>query len=136
MLPLGGLFSAVRIPGHLLTALSARSGVGCVDTLLAETLGGGPVVCDPRFSRYYALVSAGMPETLRQVSDAWTALDVHCLGRDSHLGVPRLDAVRRDQALASYWSVPMDSATELCTLVAVARLIAAGRQCSDPDPEP
>ncbi|MFI8216731.1 hypothetical protein [Streptomyces sp. NPDC085932] len=107
-----------------------------MDTFLAETLGGGPVVCDPRFSRYYALVSAGLPETLRQVANAWTALDVHCLGRDSYLGVPRPDVARRDHTLASYWSVPMDSATELCALVAVARLIATGWQCLDPEPEP
>ncbi|MET9681729.1 hypothetical protein ABZY29_16060, partial [Streptomyces coeruleorubidus] len=35
----------------------------------------------------------------------------------------------------SYWSVPMDSAAVLCTPLAVARLIAAGRHCLDPEPE-
>jgi hypothetical protein len=134
MLPLGGLFSAVRIPECLLAAVSACSEAACLDDFLAEALG-GPVICDPRFSRYYALVPAGMPATLHQMAEAWRALDVDCLGRGSYLGVPRLDAVNREHALASYWSVPMDSAAVLCTPLAVARLIAAGRHCLDPEPE-
>lgn len=80
MLPLGGLFSAVRIPECLLTALSTSTVAGCVDEFLAEALGGGPVICDPRFSRYYALVPAGMPATLHQMAEAWRALHVGCLG--------------------------------------------------------
>jgi hypothetical protein len=135
MLPLGGLFSAVRIPEHLLTALSPGTESGCLDELLAEALGGGPVISDPRFSRYYALVPAGMPATLHQMAETWRALEVDCLGHGSYLGVPRLDAVNRAHAPASYWSVPMDSAAVLCTPLAVARLIAAGRHCVDAEPE-
>ncbi|MET9522990.1 hypothetical protein [Streptomyces coeruleorubidus] len=135
MLPLGGLFSAVRIPECLLVALSTSAEGGCLDEFLAEALGGGPVICDPRFSRYYALVPASMPATLHQMAEAWRALDVDCLGLGSYLGVPRLDAVNREHALASYWSVPMESAAVLCTPLAVARLIAAGRHCVDTEPE-
>ncbi|MFI6855989.1 hypothetical protein [Streptomyces sp. NPDC050416] len=101
MLPLGGLFSALRIPECLLAALSTGTGAGCLDEFLAEALGGGPVICDPRFSRYYAVLPATMPATLHQMVEAWRALDVDCLGRGSYLGVPRLDAVNREQALAS-----------------------------------
>ncbi|MEU0189439.1 hypothetical protein ABZ250_06185 [Streptomyces afghaniensis] len=43
--------------------------------------------------------------------------------------------MNREQALASYWSVPMDSAAALCTPLTVARLIAAGRHCLDTEPE-
>ncbi|MDQ0749149.1 hypothetical protein QF034_003380 [Streptomyces africanus] len=135
MLPLGGLFSALRIPECLLAALSTSTEAGCLNEFLAEALGGGPVICDPRFSRYYALLPASMPATLHQMAEAWRALDVDCLGHGSYLGVPRLDAVNREQALASYWSVPMDSAAVLCTPLAVARLIAAGRRCLETEPE-
>ncbi|MER7403805.1 hypothetical protein ABT373_15265 [Streptomyces sp. NPDC000070] len=135
ILPLGGLFSAVRMPERLLTALSTSTEAACVDDFLAEALGGGPVICDPRFSRYYALVPSGMPATLHQMAEAWRALEVDCLGRGSYLGVPRLDAVNREHAFASYWSVPMDSAAVLCTPVTVARLIAAGRHFLDMEPE-
>ncbi|GGX26636.1 hypothetical protein [Streptomyces lomondensis] len=135
MLPLGGLFSAVRIPERLLTALSISTEAGCLDEFLAEALGGGPVICDPRFSRYYALVPAGMPATLHQMAKAWRALEVDCLGRGSYLGVPRLDAVSGEYVFASYWSVPMHSAAVLCNPLTVARLIAAGRHCVETEPE-
>ncbi|WP_436800971.1 hypothetical protein [Streptomyces coeruleorubidus] len=135
MLPLGGLFSAVRIPERLLTALSTSAEAACLDDFLAEALGGGPVICDLRFSRYYALVPASTPATLRQMAEEWRAMEVDCLGHGGYLGVPRLDAVNREHALASYWSVPMDSAAVMCTPLAVARLIAAGRHCADAEPE-
>lgn len=135
VLPLDGLFSAVRMPERLLTALSTSTEAACLDDFLAEALGGGPVICDPRFSRYYALVPASMPATLRQIADAWRALEVECLGRGSYLGVPRLDAVSRKRAFATYWSVPMESAAVLCSPLAVARLIAAARHCGDTEPE-
>ncbi|MET9868897.1 hypothetical protein ABZZ16_22465 [Streptomyces sp. NPDC006386] len=135
MLPLGGLFSAVRIPERRLTALSTGIEAGCLDEFLAEALGGGPVICDPRFSRYYALVPASMLATLHQMAETWGDLEVDCLGRGSYLGVPRLDAVNREHAFASYWSVPMHSAGVLCNPLTVARLIAAGQHCVDTEPE-
>ncbi|MFE5758890.1 hypothetical protein ACFQ7I_35155 [Streptomyces massasporeus] len=135
LLPLGDLFSAVRMPEYLLTALSGGAEAACVDDFLAEALGGGPVICDPRFSRYYALVPAGVPAMPHQTEDTWHGLGVSCLGRGSHLGVPRLDAVDSRRPLASYWSVPLNSAAMLCTPLLVARLIAAGRRCVDTEPD-
>ncbi|MEV4784413.1 hypothetical protein AB0K53_02940 [Streptomyces tuirus] len=135
LLPMGGLFSAVRMPEYLLTALSGGAETACVDDFLAEALGGGPVICDPRFSRYYALVPADVPTTPHRMADTWHALGVSCLGRGSHLGVPRLDAVDSRRPSASYWSVPLNSAAMLCTPLMVARLIAAGRSCVDTEPE-
>ena len=125
MLPLGSLFSAVRIPGGLIAGLAGTAQAAQLDNFLRETLG-GPVICDPHFLRYYALVPASMPKTWHQALDDWRTVDVDCLGRGSCLGVPRLDAVEWRQPRASYWSVPMDSAAMLCPPMEVARLIAAG----------
>ncbi|MEU0584600.1 hypothetical protein [Streptomyces sp. NPDC006132] len=135
MLPLGTLFAAVRVPGPLLIALTNNAKVSELDAFLRRALDGGPVICDPHFFRYYALVPASTPRTWHQALDDWRALDVDCLGRGSYLGVPRLDAVDGTQARASYWSAPMDSAAMLCRPLAVARLIAAGRHCLGPEAE-
>lgn len=126
LLPLGGLFSAVRIPARMILAVTGgRSPSGEVDAILDEVLEGGPVICDPG-SWYYALVPASMPRTWRQAASEWHPLDVGCLGRESYLGVPRLDVTQYDPATRTYWSVPMPSAATLCAPLAVARLIAAG----------
>ena len=128
MLPLGTLFSAVRIPGSLIHALTGTLEPREVDPILAEALRGGPVICDPHRPSYYALVHASMPRTWRDAAEDWSSMDVAVLGRDTHLGVPRVDAVALDPVTrASYWSVPMESAGMLCDRLAVARLIAAGR---------
>lgn len=135
MLPLGSLFSAVRIPGQLLAALTGSTESAELDQFLRETLDGGPVICDPHFRRYYALVPASMPRTWHQALDDWRAMDVDCLGRNWHLGVPKVDAVEWTRPRATYWSVPMDSPAALCSPMDVARLIAAGRQrvATEPD---
>lgn len=126
LLPLGGLFSAVRMPASLVLAVSGgRTPSGEVDQALAELLDGGPVICDPR-RWYYALVPASMPRTWHQAAAEWLAQEVDCLGRDSYLGVPRLDVTQYDPTTHSYWSVPMSPAATLCAPLAVARLIAAG----------
>lgn len=129
LLPLGTLFSAVRLPENLVLA-AGRCGwePAHVDAFLDEVLDGGPVICDPPGHRYYALVPAGMPAKWRQAAEEWQALGVDCLGRDAYLGVPRVDAVEFDtRACVSYWSVPMSSAAMLCAPLDVARLIAAGQ---------
>jgi hypothetical protein len=51
VLPLSGLFSAVRVPGRLVQAATASTDPHGVDTALAEAFGGGPVVCDVRGPR-------------------------------------------------------------------------------------
>lgn len=125
LLPLGSLFSAVRLPARLLLAIiGGKAPSRDVDALLDEVLD-GPVICDPRHDRYYALVPASMPATWHQAADDWRELDVDCLGRGTYLGVPSLAAVELRQ-LNTYWSVPMSSAGMLCAPLAVARLIAAG----------
>ncbi|MFC9682584.1 hypothetical protein [Streptomyces sp. NPDC056948] len=135
MLPLGILFSAVRIPGRLVVALTDSTEASELDEFMRHTLDDGPVICDPRHLRYYALVPASMPRRWRQAVDDWRPLDVECLGQGSYLGVPRADAVRYTPARATYWSVPMDSAATLCRPLKVARLIAAGRHCLTTEPE-
>lgn len=135
MLPLGTLFSAVRIPGRLVRALTGPLTLTETDAVLADALRGGPVICDPHRPSYYALVPASMPRTWKDAATEWDEVDVVVLGRDTVLGVPRLDATEPNPALSSYWSVPMDSPGELCAGLAVARLIAAGRHVLDAEPE-
>ncbi|MFC4471754.1 hypothetical protein ACFPH6_45955 [Streptomyces xiangluensis] len=120
LLPLGTLFSAVRIPERLVHAVADSEDPAAVDAFLAEALHGGPVICDPRGRRYYALVPAS-------TAARWRQPEAECLGRETYLGVPRLDAVELSpQAWASYWSVPMPSPAELCSPEAVAQLVVLG----------
>ncbi|MDT3724886.1 hypothetical protein ROS62_08280 [Streptomyces sp. DSM 41972] len=127
LLPMGTLVSAVRLPARLVLAVAGCRGVcGEVDRFLAEALEGGPVICDPNGRRFYALVPASMPATWRAAAEEWQSAEVECLGRNSYLGVPRLDVTEPDVRVGSYWSVPMSSAASLCGPLAVARLIAAG----------
>ncbi|MEU0739736.1 hypothetical protein [Streptomyces sp. NPDC006134] len=128
LLPLGTLFSAVRIPGRLVQAVAATTEAEEIDDFLDEFLGGGPVICDPRGPRYYALVPASVPTTWRQAVDDWRrAADADCLGRGTWLGVPRVGATEFDsRALAGYWAVAVSSPGLLCPPLTVARLIAAG----------
>jgi hypothetical protein len=129
LLPLGTLFSAVRIPGSLILALTGTLTPRDIDSVLADVLHGGPVICDPRRAWYYALVPASVPRTVSAKKlDTWRDINVEVLGRDAYLGVPPLDAVALNpQAPASYWSVPMESAASLCAPLTVGRLIGAGR---------
>ncbi|MFF9177877.1 hypothetical protein [Streptomyces sp. NPDC014793] len=129
VLPLGTLFSAVRLPGSLVLAVCGESMPSEeADQFLDEALDGGPVICDPRGHRYYALVPASMPRTWHQAAEEWRTREVDCLGRWVYLGVPRPDVDQPDAASASYWSVPLASAATLCRPLTVARLIAAGWQ--------
>ncbi len=130
LLPLGTLFSAVRIPQSLVLAVVGRAPHAEVDTFLAEALNDGPVICDPRGHRYYALVPGSMPAKWSAAAEEWLGLGVGCLGRGTYLGVPRLDVEELDpEAWMSYWSVPILSAGDLCAPLAVARLLAAGKHC-------
>ncbi|MFM9563233.1 MULTISPECIES: hypothetical protein [Streptomyces] len=128
LLPLGTLLSAVRIPAPMVVAVAGSEDPEALDAFLDQALDGGPVICDPGGRRYYALVPGTMPERWRNAAEEWRTLGVDCLGRDTYLGVPTVWAVGFDpQTMASYWSVPMPSAGELCEPLAVARLIAAGQ---------
>ncbi|AJP02444.1 hypothetical protein TU94_14115 [Streptomyces cyaneogriseus subsp. noncyanogenus] len=126
LLPLGTLFSAVRIPGRLVQAVAASTKPEEIDAILNEVLDRGPVICDLRGPRYYALVPASVPRTWHQAANDWRVADVDCLGRGAYLGVPRLDAAQPTSGTTTYWSVPMPVAGVLCSPLKVARLIAAG----------
>ncbi|MEV6959769.1 hypothetical protein AB0M97_11325 [Streptomyces sp. NPDC051207] len=130
LLPLGDLFSAVRIPRHLIEALARTAVPADLDEFLDQALDGGPVICDDRRGRrYYALVPATMPVTWHQAVDEWRSMDVDCLGRGTYLGVPRVEAVDPvSGGPGSYWSVPMSPTAALCSPLHVARLLAAARQ--------
>ncbi|MGW3417071.1 hypothetical protein [Streptomyces phaeochromogenes] len=117
LLPLGTLYSAVRIPERMVHAAAGSSEPTAVNEYLAQALLGGPVICDPSGRRYYALVPAS-------TATRWRHGDAVCLGRGTFLGVPRLDVVELDpRAWASYWAVPMPSAAMLCWPDAVAQLV-------------
>ncbi|CAM5251461.1 hypothetical protein SGLAM104S_01648 [Streptomyces glaucescens] len=61
LLPLGGLFCAVRLPDHLVRAVAARARKDPA-VYLMEELRGGPVIRNPRHEQYHALVPRSMPE--------------------------------------------------------------------------
>ncbi|MCF3131246.1 hypothetical protein [Streptomyces olivochromogenes] len=128
LLPLGTLFAAVRLPGPLVQAVAASTTPADTAAVLGEALQGGPVICDRRRQRYYALVPAGVPRTWQHAVEDWRTADVEVFDRGTHLGVPRLDMDQGRRDLESYWSVPMDSPAMLCAPLGVARLIAAGHQ--------
>lgn len=128
MLPLGTLFSAIRLPARLVAAITGPLTLAETDAFLADALDGGPVICDPHGPRYYALVPASVPRTWRDAADEWRDADADVLGRDTLLGVPRLDVTELNPlSRASYWSVPMESMGMLCAPLKAARLIAAAQ---------
>lgn len=132
VLPLGNLFSAVRLPGSLVQAAGLMRGKldrAQIDAFLDEALDGGPVICDPQGHRYYALVPANMPESYKAAAEDWHPLRVGILGRGTYLGVPPLHVTEFDkETCVSYWSVPLQSPPTLCTPLNVARLVAAAMQ--------
>ncbi|MGW4106098.1 hypothetical protein [Streptomyces sp. NPDC004976] len=128
LLPLGTLFSAVRLPARVVYAvLGRRFPSRDLDVLLDGVFEGGPVICDPAGHRYYALVPARMPVTWHEAADDWREDDVECLGHGAYLGIPAPSRTECIPGMASYWSVPMSSAGQLCAPLNVARLIAAAR---------
>lgn len=128
MLPLGGIVSAIRIPGRLIHAIAATEEPAALADFLADALDGGPVICDRHGPRYYALVPGSTPRTWKEAAKEWRGQDVEVLGRETVLGVPQVGADDPTvPGVDSYWAVPMASAGVLCRPLAVARLIAAGR---------
>ncbi|MEV6125169.1 hypothetical protein AB0M23_32455, partial [Streptomyces sp. NPDC052077] len=120
LLPLGTAFSAVRVPDR---AVHRAAGCRCtvdegacvlgaadVDEFLGRALGGGPVICDPLYRRYYALVPPGRGTSTEGY-----------LGEGTLLGVPRTDRVGPGRG--AYWSVPVEPGGGLCDPAAVARLV-------------
>ncbi|MBO0918090.1 hypothetical protein [Streptomyces laculatispora] len=118
MLPCGSLFAAVRIPSSVVRAAAGGEGQD-PDQFLADALMGGPVICDRYAALYYALVPASAVRL-------WAVPDTVCLGRGAEVGVPRPGVSAADTARV-YWSVPMDSAGELCSPAAVSQTVMVGR---------
>ncbi|MEU0181384.1 hypothetical protein ABZ312_09365 [Streptomyces sp. NPDC006207] len=119
MLECGTLFSVVRIPAGFVEGAARSRQPEEIDGYLAEALDGGPVVVDRISERYYALVPGS---TARR----WDVAGTVCLGRNSCLGVPYPDRTQ-PRVGRPYWSVPMDSAGDLCVPGLVTRVIEAGR---------
>ena len=119
LLECGTLFSAIRVPADVVQRAAQSGDPQQVDAHLAVVLDGGPVIVDPVSQRYYALVPVST--VLR-----WNVSGTLRLGRGSALGVPYPDRTERRHG-RPYWSVPMDSAADLCVPGLVARMVRAGR---------
>lgn len=118
LLPLGAHFSAVRIPGVLVQAAARSHDRPTMVVRLTECLR-GPVIHDPCFDRYYALV----PTSPDQVRIAGTEY----LSDGAYLGVPRTDHTEIDaEVLISYWAVPPTRPHTLCSLTAVREFVLLG----------
>ncbi|MFJ6743157.1 hypothetical protein ACIQOU_30315 [Streptomyces sp. NPDC091279] len=131
VLPLGELFSAVRLPQTLVNAIAHTAGpigdLEAVDEVLREALDEAPVICDTRYGRWYVLVPPSMPTTWSVAAEEWAASDIEVLGHGTCLGVPPTTATTYDDRTgAGYWSVPMGRPGELCSPLMLARMIAAG----------
>ncbi|MEU6375514.1 hypothetical protein [Streptomyces sp. NPDC046909] len=128
VLPLGDHLSAVRIPGALVRAAVQCDEGSAVGARLAERLR-GPVIHDPGFDRYYALVptSAG-PVRVPPGTEY--------LGGGTYLGVPRTDLTALDKGtLASYWSAPITRPGALCALADVCELALLGHILTNEEAE-
>lgn len=121
LLPLGGLFAAVRLPCELVQAAVGYEEPALIAAAIQEWLS-GPVIHDHRTAgaTYYALINwgAGVIQQLEQAEDA------PCLGKGTYLGVPRID---RREPPGTYWVVPPRRDGDLCRPAAVRSLVAAGR---------
>jgi len=128
LIPLGQSFEAIRIPDHIIHVAVMSDEPPIVGARLAQHLR-GPVIHDPGFRRYYALVPVG-------TSPEWTASDAECLSGGTYLGVPRSDHTEMDQhTRASYWAVPMTRPGHLCSPEVVRALVIVGRSPDDEDTE-
>lgn len=125
LLACGGIFSAVRIPAHLVWAAARTQHLKEVDAALSRWFDGGAVFMDLHSNLYYVLVPAS-------TEWRWTQREyrgVECLGRDAFLGVP---AVRLTEPVGrSYWCVPMDSPGDLCYVDEVEQLLKESRAARD-----
>ncbi|MGW0495166.1 hypothetical protein ACWD0Z_06935 [Streptomyces sp. NPDC003007] len=108
MIPLGHSFDAVRIPADVVHAATGSTDRSVVEARLAQCLNDGPVIHDPGFARYYALVPPG-------TADEWPSPVVECLGEGTYLGVPRVDRIDlEEETQALYWSVVISRVGVLC----------------------
>ncbi|MFE4669398.1 hypothetical protein ACFRI7_31710 [Streptomyces sp. NPDC056716] len=127
LLACGDLFSAVRMPAHLVWAAVGTNELLQVDEALRRFFDGGAVFMDIHTNMYYALV----PGTAAS-SWPWSDRDfpgVECLGRDTFLGVPAIS--RTKPVKRAYWCVPMDSPGDLTYVEEVVDLLRLGQEARD-----
>ncbi|MFJ9891708.1 hypothetical protein ACIQPR_00105 [Streptomyces sp. NPDC091280] len=127
LIPLGRGFEAVRIPEDIVHAFVGSDSPATVNARLAEGLNGGPVIRDPGFRRYYALVPPG-------TAAVWRAPVAECIAAGTYLGVPRTDRVESNGGTStSYWSVPMSRPNGLRTAAEVLALVRVGHSLVSED---
>ncbi|MFH9006586.1 hypothetical protein ACH4E5_25550 [Streptomyces afghaniensis] len=120
LIPLGRAFDAVRLPERVVCRAVGSTDLRTVCGRLADWLDNGPVIHDPGFLRYYALVPPGS-------TGAWRASSAECLGDGTYLGVPPSDHTGLNHSTkALYWAVPMARPGGLCATVDVLALVTAG----------
>lgn len=128
LLPLGDHLSAVRIPGVLVHAAVGSDEPSVIADCLAERLQ-GPVIHDPGFDRYYALV-------LSSTGPVCVPPGAEYLGSGTFLGVPRTDCTELNKGtLASYWAVPVSRPGALCALADVCEFALLGRTLTNGEAE-
>ncbi|CAL9519010.1 hypothetical protein SUDANB2_03800 [Streptomyces sp. enrichment culture] len=121
VIPLGSLFEAVPVAEPVVHRAVVAADPYTVSCRLGRCLGGGPVIHDPGFRRYYALVPPG-------TARSWSEPAAECLTDGTYLGVPRSDRVEYDgHTRASYWAVRTTRPGRLCSAVDVLALVRAGR---------
>ncbi|MET9134692.1 hypothetical protein [Streptomyces antibioticus] len=120
LIPLGQNFEAIRVAEDVVHNAVMSDEPPTVGARLARDLR-GPVIHDPGFRRYYALVPVG-------TSPEWTASGTDCLSVGTYLGVPRTDRTETHESTrGSCWSVPMTRPGHLCRAEDVLALVTAGR---------
>ncbi|WP_210581999.1 hypothetical protein [Streptomyces sp. GESEQ-4] len=121
LLTCGATLSAVRIPAHLVWGAARTEELEEVDAFLRRFFDGGAMFMDIHAHHYYALV----PGTSEW---RWTNRKVpgveRLRGRTYYLGVPHI-ALTEPKG-RSYWSLPMDTAGDLCYLDEVESLVITG----------
>lgn len=127
LIPLGRAFDAVRLPDRIVHGAVGSEDPAVASDRLAQCLGGGPVIHDPGFRRYYALVPVGTSQT-------WLTPLADCLGEGTYLGVPRADCTELDEwTQGSYWVVPMTRPGRLCAAADVLAFVMSGGSPTDED---
>jgi hypothetical protein len=117
LVPLGGVFDAVRLPEPVVLAALLTDGDGCahLDDALEETLR-GPVVHDGHGRNYYAIVPPGVREWRH------SAHGVECLGSGTHFGVPAVGVRDYDATHPVHWAT-LGTSSRYCDPASVALLV-------------
>ncbi|MFE9845755.1 hypothetical protein [Streptomyces goshikiensis] len=119
IIPIGTLFSAVRIPEAIVHAAVETTSSHRIGHILADRLD-GPVIHDGRGRNFYPLLRVEA-----RLDWGTTAPDVEHLAPGTHLGVPALTLDRYTPATPIYWAVAGYSPRH-CDTAATALLVRVG----------